>query len=169
MEGIAGLEEKQSLQNQTTQSGSVIPDEVTWWYVFSFDEVDVPLYQKIAMRVLYMFEKKILDRMPTHVFCFAKAGPGLIFIEPINGQVVVSYKYDDEGGEFHEVDAVSLLSQGGCICAPSTHRPSRGVLSFVPNCVNVVKVATNLSSIAMTPNSLYNSLMSRYYNTASGR
>lgn len=156
---------KQLSQNQVTQSGAEIPDRLVWYYVFtSGDEFAIPLYQRISMGVLDVFSKKRLSVKPTHVFAFAQMGDALLFVEPTKEQIVTSVRYNPEGGGYFAEDAVAILASKGCAVVESTHKPNfrkwKHILSWVPTCVSAVKIITNYPSLALTPNMLYNDLVS---------
>ena len=164
--------EKQSLPNQTTQSGSIIPKEVTWYYVFTWGEEHViPRYQRWVMAIVDRFSKKSLPTTPTHVFAFAEMGSGLQFVEPTRSQLILSYKFDETGGVFKASHAIDCLKEKDCVVVKSTHKPNlsswRHLLSWMPTCVSAIKITTNYPSLAITPNNLYNSLIKRYNNTLS--
>lgn len=161
---------KPTLQNQTTQSGSIIPEEVVWYYVFTWGDMEtIPRYQRVIMWIVDLFTKKTLPIKPTHVFAFTQVGPGLQFIEPVRDQLIISCKFDSTGGVFWAEDAIAILEKKDCMVIPSRHKPQvrhwRHCLSWMPTCVSAVKICTNLPSLAITPNSLYNQLMKRYNNT----
>ena len=162
--------EKLSLLNQTTHSGAEIPDNVTWYYAFTWDgDQDIPRYQKIIMECVDFFSKKKLPEKPNHVFAFCEVGDGLLFLEPTTRQIITSYKYDPDGGKFTAELAISVMTKGQCVILPSSHEPNirswRSMFNWMPTCVSAVKIFTGLPVLAITPNTLYNSIVEQYLKT----
>ena len=160
---------KQSLQNQTTHSGSFIPDEVVWYYAFTWDDdQSIPTYKKVIMNIVDFFSEKKLDNRPIHVFCFCEIGNGLLFIEPTKSQIVTSFKFDPDGGDFKASHAISCIEESGNgVVIQSFHKPNlrswRCMFNWMPTCVTAVKIFTGLPLLAITPNTLYNSLVRIHY------
>lgn len=156
--------EKQSSQSQTTQSGSMIPESVEWYFVFTDGtQHEIPRWQKAWLYGLTWLENLFSEEdtwCPTHCFAFAQVGPFIHFVEPTRSQIVNSIKYDDKGGALYAEDAVTLLRQAGCTVERVDFVPNlkswRHCLSWVPTCVSALKIICGIPSLALTPKQLYN-------------
>ena len=149
--------EKQLLQSQTTQSGSIIPEAVEWYLVFTGGtNEEIPRWQKAWLHSLTWIEQLFTkEKVPcwTHCFAFAQVGPFIHFVEPTRTQIVNSIKLYAE-------DAVALLRDAGCTVERVDFVPNlkswRHCLSWVPTCVSALKIICGIPSLALTPKQLYN-------------
>ena len=153
-------QEKQLKRNQVTQSGSIIPETVTWYFAFcDGDEYEIPRWQRVALGMFEHFRKD--EKVLNHCFAFCQIGPYLQFVEPSRNMIVLSIKADDiQGRPFLAEDAKALLEDRGCLVERLEYTPDLGswkhCLTWVPSCVSALKIICALPTLALTPRQLYN-------------
>lgn len=156
--------EKPTSPSQTTQSGSIVPEEVEWYFVFTEGtNHEIPRWQKAWLYGFHYIENlfsKDATWCPTHCFAFAQVGPFIHFVEPTRTQIINSVKYDQDGLPLYAEDAVTLLREAGCVVEKVSFKPNlrswRHCLTWVPTCVSALKIICGIPSLALTPKQMYN-------------